>query len=152
MIKIPVGMIIKQIIDEKRLKGKEVADKMGVSRQSIYQSYAKQELSDGEMSRWADALGVTKEEMIKRWESAMIGVPSSDAINNEPSGYLMEHLTALEEQFKLLLSQLDTKDRQLDVKDRQIEKLMDLLGKPEPATVLSRVIPLYGELPTAAIA
>jgi transcriptional regulator with XRE-family HTH domain len=143
MIKIPVGMIIKQIIDEKRLKGKEVADKMGVSRQSIYQSYAKQELSDGEMTRWADALGVTKEEMIKRWESAITGTPNNDASNIEPSAYLMEHLTNLEEQFQRLLTQLDTKDKQLEVKDRQIEKLMDLLGKLDPASEESKVKELW---------
>lgn len=136
MIKIPVGMIIKQIIDEKRLKGKDVADKMGVSRQSIYQSYAKQELSDGEMSRWADALGVTKEEMLKRWESAMNGSARDEADSIPNGNYLLEHLSNLEEQFKRLLNQIDVKDRQIE----GLQKTVDvLLGKCRPASEESKV-------------
>lgn len=57
----------------------------------------------------------------------------SKEIKSLDRDYLQDYLEKLEEQFKRLLGQLE-------VKDRQIEKLMDLLGKPEPATVMSREI------------
>lgn len=53
-----------------------------------------------------------------------------------PDTYLQSYLEKLEEQFRRVVNQLETKDsqievkdRQLESKDRQIERLMDLLGK-----------------------
>jgi len=137
-MKIPAGMIVKQIIDEKGLKAKEVGEKMSVSRQAVYQSYAKMVFSDNEIERWSAALGVTKEDFLNRWNNTNTGEGGND------SNYLLEHLTSLEEQFKRLLNQLD-------VKDRQIEKLMDLLGKHNGVIKLRasrnvmRLIPEMGE-------
>jgi DNA-binding transcriptional MerR regulator len=120
-VRLPVGVVIKQIIDEKGLKPLEVAGKLKVSRQNVYLTYTRRDMSDGEIRRWAHALGVTWDEINKRRDVTM---PSQSV--QEPtidnSNYLLEHLSGLEEQFKRLLTQLETKDR-------QIEKLMDLLGK-----------------------
>lgn len=131
-MRIPVGMIVKQIIDEKRLKAKDVGDKIGISRQAVYQSYAKMIFSEGEIIRWSDALGVTKEDFIDRWKNDPL---NQDSASKESSTYLLEHLTALEEQFKRLLTQIDVKDRQIDTKDQQIQSLTEMLkmtlGKPE---------------------
>ena len=68
-MKIPAGMIVKQIIDEKGLKAKEVGDKMSISRQAVYQSYAKMVFSDSEIERWSAALGVTKDDFLNRWNN-----------------------------------------------------------------------------------
>lgn len=137
-MKIPAGMVVKQIIDEKRLKAQEVADKMGVSRQAIYQSYAKMVFSEGDMVRWSNALGVTKEEFLSRWKDG--SAQSEELLNKDSSNYLLEHLSSLEEQFKRLLNQID-------VKDRQIEGLQEMLkmtlGKPEPATVMAKEMEMY---------
>lgn len=43
--------------------------------------------------------------------------------------YLISYLEKLEDQFKRMMSQIETKDKQIESKDRQIERLMDLLGK-----------------------
>ncbi len=87
-------------------------------------------MNNADIIKWAGILGVSKEEIIARRSGNHVTEPISE-IPNE-SNYLLDHLTNLEEQFKRLLNQLD-------VKDRQIEKLMDLLGKLEPATEMSKV-------------
>lgn len=119
MIKIPMGMILKQIIDEKKLKAQDVADKLGISRQSVYQSYAKLAMSEEDIARWAVALGVDKQDIYDRMESR-----ASDS----GSEYLKEFLANMETQFNELKEIFSV---ELSAKNRQIEKLMDLLGKLE---------------------
>jgi len=60
------------------------------------------------------------------------------ATTSQPdNSYLQDYLQKLEDQFKGLLSQLSVKDKQLDGMQRTIDSL---LGKPEPATNMSKVI------------
>lgn len=143
MVKIPIGVIIKQIMDEKRLKALNVAKNLGVTRQAVYQSYAKQEMTDGEMSRWADAMGVTKEEVMARWKAAISGETIHTTVDTDGSNYLQVHLANLESQFRELneqfRSQLAMKDKQIDGLQRTVDVL---LGKSEPATELTKEFPL----------
>lgn len=137
-MKIPAGFIIKQIIDEKGLKGQEVADRMGMSRQAVYQSYAKMVLSDAEMLKWSEALGVSKDNFVNRLHSG-----EAEPAPKGSSDYLIEHLTNLEEQFKRLLNQIDVKDRQIEGLQKTVEVL---LGKSDPADEKSNVKKMWDRL------
>ncbi|AYQ31406.1 helix-turn-helix transcriptional regulator [Runella sp. SP2] len=48
--------------------------------------------------------------------------------------YLQEYLQKLESNFERLNRQIEVKDQQIAQKDKQIDRLMDLLGKPECVT------------------
>lgn len=150
-MKIPIGVIIKSIIDEKRLKVVDVAEKMGLTRAAVYQSYAKQEMSESEIQRWTDAIGVQDGEILNR--RAAMAKGGSETANTADNSYLLDHLARIEETFKESLKQLqaqiDIKDRQLETKDEQmrgLQKTVDvLLGKSEGVasllTTLNQAIP-----------
>jgi len=131
MMKLPVGVIIKSIVDEKRIKVADIANKMGMTRQAIYYSYAKEEMSDGELSRWASVLGIPEGEIQSRWNNALNEI--SSASKPDDNSYLLDHLASLEEQFKRLLNQIEVKDRQIEGLQETVKVL---LGKSEDVTIL----------------
>lgn len=131
MSKSPIGPILRQIVDEKSISNSHLIKALGVSKQAMYNSFKRTDMRNEEIEKWAEILGVTKEEIISRWKNE----GSKQAQPQADSNYLMEHLASLEEQFKRLLSQLEIKDKQLEVKDQQmagLQKTVDvLLGKSE---------------------
>ncbi|SDE19437.1 hypothetical protein SAMN04487996_1042 [Dyadobacter soli] len=137
--RIPVGVIIKEIIDEKSLRPQDVADALRINRQNIYLIYNRSKMSDTELRKWAKALGVTKEEIEKRM-SLMVS-ETGQGSQSDAGNYLMEYLAKIETEFRAL------KD-QLHVKDTQIASLQELLkmslGKPDLGgnTPCGKVLPM----------
>ena len=141
MVKLPIGLIIKEVVDDRRLKVGDIAPKLGLSKSSVYASFAKMEMSQSELERWASVIGVPADQILERRAAALQEI---GAKTPEPDGYLLEHLTRLEESFKEvfkeLRAELDQKNRQLEVKDQQmagLQKTVDvLLGKSEDVMYL----------------
>lgn len=133
----PIGVIIKEIANEKNLKLGQLAELSGRTRQGIYVVFGRSEMKNEEIEEWAGILGVSKDYIFNKWKN------SGKSENGLGSAYLMEHLTSLEQQFKALTEQskalADQLQSQLAVKDKQIERLMDLLGKLSPASEESKV-------------
>lgn len=63
---LPIGLIISQLIDEKRLKKKDVAERLGKGRQYIYDTFARKTMTYEELENWANALEVSVEEIERR--------------------------------------------------------------------------------------
>lgn len=139
-MKIPIGVILKTIMDEKGLKAQDVADKLGLTRQSVYQCGSKIEMSDGEIKRWANALGVTYDEIINRWKGD--GVYKSSG-----SDLLSEQIAKIE---KIFREQLEIKDQQIEALTKMIDNnqrtIEALLGKSKGVAnePMCRIIPLLG--------
>ena len=141
MVKLPIGVIIKELVDDRRLKIVDLAPKLGLSKTSVYASFAKIEMSNSELERWASVIGVSVDDIMERRASALQEISVRPP---EGDGYLLEHLTRLEdsfkEVFKELRAELDQKNRQLEVKDQQmagLQKTVDvLLGKSEDVVTL----------------
>ena len=132
-----IGLIIKEIIDEKRLKIAPLAERLGISRQSVYQTYARVEMSDGELSRWAAAMGVDREEITARHSGAVNSTQIDTANFGEE---VLMHIR------KLLEEELREKNEQIRALQKALEQAQDfssrLLGKsPEhpDGRVLSNV-------------
>lgn len=144
----PIGLVIKEIANEKNLKLGQLAELSGRSRQGIYVVFGRSEMKNEEIEEWAKVLGVTKDYIFNKWKN------HGKADNTIGSSYLLEHLAALEEQFKALTEQskalADQLQSQLAVKDKQIERLMDLLGKLNPAADRSKGFSFFESLTQAA--
>lgn len=139
----PIGLVIKEIATEKNLKVSKLAELTGKSRQGIYVTFGRSEMSDDELEEWARALKITKEYLFERWKTAVVEDNSFGAnVLTEIKRMIEEELREKNEQIRSLQESL--KDAQAIIKMA--------MGKPSPAPVLSKVIPMYGELPTAATA
>lgn len=60
-MKKPIGLIIRKIIEEKNLEVIDVARKMNMTRQNVYQTFGRQSLSEAKIEMWAKALSVSSE-------------------------------------------------------------------------------------------
>lgn len=118
--KIPIGLVIKQIVEEKKLKVADIAKSMSVERGTIYNTFKKSALLDSELNEWSSLLGLSSQDLLnKQYLDIVQNISTSP--NQTPNQYLLDKLTEIEKLFK----------DQISVKDRQIEKLLDLLGKSE---------------------
>lgn len=63
-MKQPIGLTIKEIVQKKNLSPADLADKLGTSRQTVYNTYNRGTLHEGEIAKWADALEVSKDELL----------------------------------------------------------------------------------------
>ncbi len=132
-----IGLIIKEMINEKRLKITPLAETLGMSRQSVYQTYSRVDMTEGEITRWATALGVSRDEIIRRANEG--DSPSS----KESIVFAEEVLTNIQ---KMLEEELKEKNEQIRALQKALEQAQSfssaLLGK-SPEYPDSRVIPMY---------
>lgn len=87
MKKIPIGVIIRQIIKENNLPVIDVANKLGVSRQAVYQTFNREKMTLEEKQSWADALGIEVTEFDKKDDNQM---------STNGDDYLMKYIQELE--------------------------------------------------------
>ena len=138
----PIGLVIKEIAAEKNLRVIKLAELSGKTRQTIYMTFGRSEMTNEEIEEWSKILGVDAEEITSRWKTTNFPMKEGEA------SYLLEHLASLEQQFREVNEQLRI---QLAVKDKQIDGLQRtvdvLLGKSEDVMHLTaaRVMPLYSE-------
>ena len=87
----PIGLIIREIIDKKDLEIVDVARKMGMTRQNVYQTFGRKKLNDPQLAKWALALDVSIEELNSVNKNELTKEEKGD-------GYLMRYIKQLEEQ------------------------------------------------------
>lgn len=63
---LPIGLVISQLIEERRVRKKDLALKLGKGRQYIYDTFARKTMTFEELENWANALEVTVEEIERR--------------------------------------------------------------------------------------
>lgn len=83
---LPIGLIISQLIEEKRLKKKDLAERLGKGRQYIYDTFARKTMTYEELENWANALNVTVEEIESRQKQENVSEQSS---LSKDSSYLL---------------------------------------------------------------
>jgi arsenate reductase-like glutaredoxin family protein len=131
MSELPIGLVLRQIFDEKTISATHLVKELGISKQAVYNNFKRTNMNNADINKWAEILGVTSEEILSRRRGEK--TESSTVEQKGESKYLMDHLANLEEQFKRLLQQLEIKDKQLEVKDQQMAGLQKtveiLLGK-----------------------
>lgn len=131
MSRLPIGLVLRQIFDEKAITPSYLIEKLGKSKAAVYNNFKRTEMNNEELSKWADALGVSSEEILKRSKgNALDGITHADA-----DTYLRDYLEKLELRFKELNDQLAVKDRQIDGLQRTVDVL---LGKYNPVADRSK--------------
>lgn len=94
-----IGLIVKQLAKEKNLSAIELAERMGISRQGVYEAFNKQNMSLDKIEQWATALEVTSKDILNL-------VQGDDNLKvDKPTvgdNYLMRYLAELEATVKEL--------------------------------------------------
>ncbi|MDQ6479833.1 helix-turn-helix transcriptional regulator [Dyadobacter sp. LHD-138] len=130
MSKLPIGLVLRQIVDEKTISPSYLVKELGISKQAVYNNFKRTDMNNGDIIKWAKVLGVSTEEIVGRWRGEI-----NPEVTKDESNYLLEHLASLEEQFKRLLNQIDVKDRQIE----GLQKTVDvLLGKSDVSENVTR--------------
>lgn len=139
MAKFPIGLVLRQIFDEKVISPTELAKALGISKQSVYNNFKRTDMLNTEIIKWAAALGVTAEEIKNRWngQPAKLEIPKMNNLEESGDVYLQQHLINLEEQFKALAEQLRVKDKQMEGMQHTINVL---LGKSDLSGNVTRDI------------
>jgi uncharacterized protein YfkK (UPF0435 family) len=123
---IPIRLIIKEIMDEKKIKPAELAKRLGKQRQYVYDTIHKREtMTLSEIETWANGLGTTKQDILSRLEPKerfeTKSISETDEIFVADPNYLMRQVRKLEDMLDFYKSQLIEKDNTIRV----------LLGKSE---------------------
>ena len=105
-----IGLIIKEIMDDKNLSVRIISEKMGLSRQAIYDLPKRKGMDLDEIAEWATALGVTVEEIQLRQHPDYL-----DKFPNLPDDYLMKYVAELEARIKEQSQQLDMQNETIRV-------------------------------------
>lgn len=123
-----IGSRIKELIFKLDLNQTSFAKSVGVSQNAIFNT-----VSGNTQPRLVliDAILNVYPKVNRDWLLEGKGEMFNNAPAPTPDGYLQEHLKNLEKQFAEMREIFSA---ELNVKNRQIEKLMDLLGKPECVT------------------
>ena len=100
MKKIPIGVVIKEIITEKKLSAVDIASNLGVSRQAIYNAFSREKMNLEEQANWAKALNVDISEFDKRM--------SLNAETTKSDDYLIRYLESLERENGRLWAIIET--------------------------------------------
>ena len=121
MKKVPIGMIIKQIVHEKNLSALKLAEKTGLTRQGVYNAYSRTSMHEGEIEKWATALGVSPEEL------------TGQTVKSEEDNYKVSNDEVMSLIRKMFEDELREKNEQIRALQKALEQAQNLstalLGK-----------------------
>ena len=92
-----IGLAIKQLAEKKKCSAETLAQRMGIVRQSVYDTYERETVRKSTVKKYADAIGISEDEIYQ-----LAGFkPDNSKQNtqntyNEGDGYLMRYLAELE--------------------------------------------------------
>lgn len=121
MTKPRIGLILKDLRDEKNLSMAHIANVLGKSRQSVNNDFNRSNMNDDEITLWASALGVAKHEIYDRWKDV------NETSSNKLDGWKYGE-SAIQELREVFAEQLSVKDRQIE---KLQEMVIQLLGKSD---------------------
>lgn len=131
--KIPIPLIIKEIIDEKNYSVSYIAEKLGKGVHFVYDTFKRKSMKVDELDIWAAVLGVSVEEIIERQFPKN---PEFESMNLEIDSKISD------DYLKLLVKELKEriKEQNLTIAT-QSETIRVLLGKSEAVPFLTKFVP-----------
>lgn len=112
----PIGLVISRIIKDKRISKTELASKLNISRQAIYNLPTRDSLTLEEIEQWAKAIGVTSQYII---DNSKQGINVKIDMAKDGDTYMMLYIAQLEKQNSKLNEDLT----------KALDTIRDLVGK-----------------------
>lgn len=89
---LPIGLVISQLIEERRVRKKDLAIRLGKGRQYIYDTFARKTMTFEELENWANALEMTVEEIERRQKPEQLSEQNSSFKNDSTLMVLIEEM------------------------------------------------------------
>jgi predicted DNA-binding protein YlxM (UPF0122 family) len=125
MSKISIGLVLAELIKENNLSAIHIAERIGKSRQNIYNDLKKVAMKDEQIQEYAKALNIEKQVIYDRWNGKSTSNKAGDDL-------LAQQMESLEQYFKNQVEfqrqQIESQLRTIESQQRTIELL---LGKSE---------------------
>lgn len=116
-----IGLAIKRLAETKRMSVERIAEILQIDRQSVYATYKRANVSPKAIEKYATAIGVTVEDVMKESGYVMAKTIQPASAHIEGDSYLMRRLADLEEMVQFLKGQVMEKDSMIQY----------LRGKPD---------------------
>lgn len=131
----PIGLVISKIIKDKRISKTELATKLNISRQAIYNLPTRDSLTLDEIEQWAMAIGVTSQYII---DNSKQGINIKVDNVKEGDGYLMRYIAQLENQNSKLNEDLT----------KALDTIRELVGKSGsvPSAGYAAMVSFFGAI------
>ncbi len=149
--KIPIGLTIKRIIDQKNLSITDIAGQLEVSRANVYNVFGRDKLKKSDLEKWAKALDVSVSDLQSNLMYSQTNTPNQENFENDTletiKKLIEEELKEKNEQIRSLQSSLKYMQESL----RESQRLASaLLGKSHEYS--SRpVVPPKKEIPMTVL-
>lgn len=114
----PIGLIIKELSDEKKLSTSKLSTLTGKSRQYVYNSFAKIVMDEDELNLWAKALNMQVYDLQKAWDESIL-------LDNQNS-FGQEIAERFEKLFREQSETIEFLKRQLEFKDKIIATALNI--------------------------
>lgn len=115
-IKKPIGLVIKEISEEKNFKVKALSQLKGITPQAVHDLFKRNSIGTTELEEWATILGVSSHLILDRVKGiADQKQAKAESIAFAGDSYMMRRLADLEEMVQFLKGQVSEKDKQISV-------------------------------------
>jgi transcriptional regulator with XRE-family HTH domain len=125
MEKVPIGVIIKRLVDKNNLSAKYLADKTGLTRQGVYATFKRAHMHEGDLEKWANVLNVTVQDLLMT--NFASDLPNKSADNGSFGNEVLQNIQ------KLLEEEIKEKNEQIRALQEALKESQQmakaLLGK-----------------------
>ncbi|MDF7818133.1 helix-turn-helix transcriptional regulator [Runella sp. MFBS21] len=124
----PIGLTLREIANEKKIRIKDIASAKGISKQAVSNVWKRDSIRLSELEVWAKILGVTPEEIIDR--SRKIGTLNNvqkESVQSTKEDVQISRGTFNDDLYGLI-NQIQVKhSKELSEKDKEIQYLREQL-------------------------
>ncbi|WP_028525639.1 helix-turn-helix domain-containing protein [Runella limosa] len=106
----PIGLVIKELSEEKGFKVKTLSQLKGITPQAVHDVFKRSSIGTNELDEWATILEVSPGYILEKTKVKEEGIKVKDEISFGGDSYLMRRLADLEEMVHFLKGQVSEKD------------------------------------------
>lgn len=139
----PIGLIIKEIIEEKKLSITDIANQLEVSRANVYNVFGRDRMKPTDLQRWSEVLGESVDyiQSLQKADKTESTIPDFGAeIIGTIEKLIKEELREKNEQIRSLQRALENTQESLRESQRLASALLGKLHEYPVSPVMPRVL------------
>lgn len=128
-----MGQRIRELAHEKNISAKEIADKTGMTRAGVYDTFKRKHLTDKTVEKFCEVIGIDVNQALYLSNDEL----SNQAESTKPVDFQAKYLKELEQRVAEQSKQISEQSKQLAQQAQTIMSLVEKLGKFEASELLA---------------